>query len=352
MSQPIAKVVTLGGVRVMIRTAVAVGLAALVGACASTQTQENASQMVGSIGRLREQQVLANISAAIDDRDFVPSAFVLGTGQANSTVGVAPALKGTSLTAPKPMVEFDVSPTDTWTAQWQFTSVNDQGDLRRLRNIYALIVATNQQYNELENYFHPRCDANETTSPTLPGAGAGGGVAEELADVERLDDQGIRTPERCRDPRLPPPSPTEAATPPAGQNPPADAHTQENASVKLPDQVATPWEVAKSLIFKGDSIDCRLYQAGRKKDRLFDQDLPYRRWLFWRRPGEREWSPAPHELVTIESIGRHGRWELGIATPEDDPEAGRACLDDFVILVQSLTPVANQTSAGPKYFLQ
>src|SRR4029077_14234043 len=96
----------------------------------------------------------------------------------------------------------------------------------------------------------------------------------------------------------------------------------------------------------GDSIGCKLYQEpawSRRESNEREhvaQDrtaFPFRRWLFWRHPGDDGWLPETHDSsLQITSLGTYGAWELGTAS--------RACFNDFVILVQSVTPVAAEQS--------
>jgi hypothetical protein len=97
--------------------------AVVLSACAATQVQKNTTDMGDTIVSIQRDQILRNIGAAISDRSSVPSGIVFGTGQANVSLGLTPAMKTTALNMSKPSIELDISPTDTWTSQWQFTSI-------------------------------------------------------------------------------------------------------------------------------------------------------------------------------------------------------------------------------------
>jgi hypothetical protein len=235
-------------------------------------------------------------------------------------------------------IELDIAPSDTWTAQWQFTSITDQDDLRRLRNVYALIVSTDAQYDALEAYFRSRRPASSGAAHSAesravaPPAGradaAFRGLFEGLLPAETM--------------RSPPPSskPASDQTAPAPQvgGPPSGSGDQ-NARSKT--QQAIPWPQAKQFIVEGDSIDCRLFQSAQPPR---GHGVPFRRWLFWRKPGGL-WLPETAGLGIPQSLGNYGGWEIGVTS--------RACFDDFVILVQGFTPATNSVSnQGPKLMLQ
>jgi hypothetical protein len=265
--------------------------------CASLQNSENTVEMAANISKIREDQVLGNISKAISDRDMVPSQILLGTGQATVSTGLTPTIKLPNFNFSKPTKELDISATDTWNAQWQFTSVTAADDLRSLRNIYALIVTTDEQYEALDAYWKKKYP-NTAKEPDA-------GLIPFLS-------------------LLPREAPHLAAKP--GEQTP------------LGTIITAPG--AKKYIIEGDSIGCMLYQAD--KDQNKKGGIPFNRWLFWRGPGV-DWQPTlPKSKPT--SLGYYGGWEIGVTS--------RACFDDFVILVQGVTPTANSVnSLGTKLVL-
>lgn len=277
-----------------------VWLCALVslGGCAALQTGENTLQMAEGISRIRDVQVLRNISSAISDHDMVPSQIVLVTGQATVATGATPTTKLTNSDALGTTKELGLGVTDTWTAQWQFASVTNADDLRRLRNLYALVASTGEQYKALTDYFvrHPKLRARGSEGQP----GADGTPAEGLE--------------------------SSLATAP----PPGDANAHRTPVGSRAGNVAL-WEEALRVMRIGDSIGCKLYQEQRDAD----PNMPFRRWLYWREPGA-EWLPA-QPTQTPESLGTFGDWEIGVTS--------RACFNDFVILVQGQTPVTEKQSA-------
>ena len=276
-------------------------LAALLAGCVAHQARINTLEMISDIARLRETQVLRNLSAAISDRDAVPAVVVLGAGQATASVAAG--------------ADPDAIAHGTWTSQWQISTVTNSEDLRRLRNLYALITATDAQYDIDLAYFrrHPqevpnaRCGSQDLTSSSAnaPASPATGRPNEEpAADLLYSGDQTLECP------------------PGYG-----------------PGRVAT-WRLALNVIEVGDSLGCRLYQEQPRKSPATGAGLPFRRWLYWRRPGG-TWGPDPPDTPP-QSLGTVGGWELGTTS--------EACFNDFSILVQTLTPSGGAV-AEPKLML-
>jgi hypothetical protein len=277
-------------------------LVAPLGGCVAHQARLNTLEMIADIARVRNTQVLRNLSAAISDRDAVPAVVVLGAGQATASVagGANP----------------DLLAQDTWTSQWQISTVTNSEDLRRLRNLYALITATDAQYDIDLAYFrrHPQ---------ESPNAGCGGA-----------------------DPTTRPanaPAPSAAGRP--NEEPAAELLYSGDQNVECPPgygpgRVAT-WRLALNVIEVGDSLGCRLYQEQPRKPPATGAGLPFRRWLYWRRPGA-AWGPDPPDTPP-QSLGTVGDWELGTTS--------QSCFNDFTILVQTLTPSSGGGVAEPKLML-
>ena len=139
----------------------------------------------------------------------------------------------------------------------------------------------------------------------------------------------------------------------------ADAQTVTDVGDDESDATAS-WRDGVETIELGDSIGCRIYQRG-TLDRFLNfnqadydaylaaEKVPYRRWLFWREAGSSgPWLPQLNDETAnggprpdIASLGVFGHSELGTTS--------RACLDDFIALMQSATPKAATASAnGPK----
>ncbi len=291
----------------------------IVGGCAAYQASQNTIEMAATISRIREIQVLRNISSAINNRSTVPAHIVLGTGQANVTagLGVGNGVKATNLNRAGTAFELDISPSDTWTTQWQFTSITDQDDLRRLRNVYALVVATDPQFDELVEYF------KETKSKEK----SSGAVFRNL--FQNLLPEGESGPSNQ-------PGPVQK---PSTQTSPRSAGGQSHV---------ISWPDAKGFMEYGDSIDCRLYQRDFQAKRATEPNpkgLPFRRWLYWRNGDGSQWSPFQPADERVTSLGVYEGREIGVTS--------MACFYDFVILVQGLTPTASGVSnKGPGYMLQ
>ncbi len=105
--------------------------------------------------------------------------------------------------------------------------------------------------------------------------------------------------------------------------------------------VGLRWTDALQILKHGDSIGCKYFQED--NSRHGDRGLPFRRWLYWRQASG-SWLPNTPDAIP-QSLGHYGDWEIGITS--------RACFNDFVIMMQSATPVAEQAiSQGPKVMLR
>jgi len=305
--------------------------------CAAVQVRQNTLDMVDNVARIRRTQVLQNVATAIDDHDMVPSEIFLGTGQATVTSGVSPALKLPKFDFAPPTRELDISVTDMWSAQWQFASVTNADDLRRLRNLYVLIASSDEEYDALEDYFDrnkdqrdgPDCaGVEEDGSTPNPQGGSPAALKSSIGPGgEALAPSKVRLRETAAERLL-----SEAPECPAGDGP-----------GQIP-----KWRQALDILENGDSIDCRLYQenlppgAAHAPPDTSTRGLPFRRWLFWRKPGA-DWSPETPD-ATPRSLGRFSGYELGTTS--------QGCLDDFIILVQAATPTAAAASVAGARVMQ
>ena len=165
-----------------------------------------------------------------------------------------------------PTRELDVGATDTWTAQWQVTPVTNADDLRRLRNLYVLIVSTDEQYDALEAYYtrHPEMRA-PIECYGLSAAGS---------------EKAILVP------------PTDQCPPGYGTG------------------VIPRWKQSLQIIESGNSIGCKMFQEGtvdarRKAPRQNLKGLPFKRWFYWRSPGSHTWLPETPDSEP-ETLGTMG----------------------------------------------
>jgi hypothetical protein len=271
-----------------IRISALLSIAAVLQSCAASQNAVNTMQMVDVISRIRTDQVIRNLGAFIGDHNSVPSQIVLGTGQANVAVGYQPTLKLTNLNRVAAL-ESDAGLTDQWTAQWQFTAITDPGDLRNLRNLYALVVSSDEEYISLQNILKDGKSDDAVFESLFFHFGGSATVAK------------------------PDKTPDQSAT--AG----AEKHG-----------IIIDWKTAKDIITKGDSIGCRQFQ----QDRDAAGVLPFRRWLYWR-SGSGEWHPSI-PMGKLTTLGKAKKLELATTS--------QACFDDFVILVQALSPTTNDAA--------
>jgi hypothetical protein len=273
-------------------------MAVMVAGCVATQTGQSTIQMAETISHIRDSQVLRNISAAIGNRSAVPAQIVLGIGQANVTAGLGSGSGGkyTNINRRATALELDISPSDTWTGQWQFTSITERDDLRRLRNVYELIVSTDAEFDELEDYLEEAEHGKETDNkPESPESLVFEDIVSDASENER---NGSIQAETAK------PTPKEPSTEPAPSS----------------KSGVIPWEQARDFIENGDSLDCRVYQKG-----FQDQ--------YWRANGTTQWSPTEPNGKLVVSLGVYQGREIGVTSI--------ACFYDFVIFVQGLTPSAS-----------
>ena len=218
--------------------------------CAAVQVRENTLQMVDSVSRIRDLQVLRNIAVAISDHNMVPTEILLSTGQASVSIGASPTITLPRFDFSTSARELDLGGSDAWTAQWQVQPVTNADDLRRLRNLYVLVVSTDQEYDDLEAYF----DRHNDMRAAANSAGAG-----QIPDW-RLGREIIRT--------------------------------GDSIGCKL---------------YQEGFQKARASQAPQAR-----KGLPFRRWLYWRTPGG-SWGPTTPETEP-QPLGAFHGWELGVTS--------------------------------------
>jgi len=283
-------------------------------ACANVQVRTTTLQMVDDVARMREAQVLRNLSAAISDHDMVPTQIFLGEGQASGQATTTAGLKLPQFDFSMPGRELDPGASAQWTATWKIVPVTNADDLRRLRNLYVLLASTDDQYSRLQQYF--------------------------------IDHQSTRAEQPCAGTS----ASAHALLTPGGAGSGSDHHP----ALGQGDGQVPRWCDALLIMQVGDSIDCKLYQeqtwtareTALQANSPLDQRLfPFRRWLFWRHPGTTAWLPG-HDAsgLAVQSLGVYANWEIGVSS--------RACFNDFVILVQSVTPATVQQSHEAPPILQ
>jgi len=388
----------------------AAGLASLCG-CTALQNRENTVQMVNSIEQIRREQVLRNISIAIDDHNMVPVQIVLGTGQASVMESASPTLKLPDLNFSKSTKELDAQATVNWTSQWQMAPVINAIDLRNLRDLYVLVASTDDEFAYLAKYLNrhrelrSHCPTQDAIifevgySKALVSLGPGATPDRALALLKGANHacaSGVKTgtdkskdgasggPNGAPEPGVGPgPSPAPAPGPeaPAADRPKvsvsAVSSDEQSGSVllsispaggggggesialnaKTPAQTAT-WYDGLYIIELGDSIGCKLYQ---------EQTLNRMEEIAFSPAGaeqqrELEESTLPFKRWLYWKRAGDQNWAPNGPPANDDSVShlghygrwdlgttSKACFDDFVILVEGATPSAAAASTnGPK----
>jgi hypothetical protein len=135
------------------------------GGCASTQLNNNTLDLASTTDRLLTHQVLLNLSRFIDNDAAVPAQLNISSGAASTTNSITPSVTAplsnavtatgaaaqtiaaaTSTTRTDTLASVRNASTlslnagDTWTQNWNFAPVTDEGQLRRLRALYRYAI--------------------------------------------------------------------------------------------------------------------------------------------------------------------------------------------------------------------
>jgi hypothetical protein len=125
----------------------------LISGCTSLQTQENTLEQIATIRNIRYNQLLTNISLAIDQTDPVPpqgvensgTATTSATGGLSATVTEAVGLAFNPFSLARSTKAFTPTASINWQNNWSITPVSDPQDLQNLRALYGLIYRTDAQ---------------------------------------------------------------------------------------------------------------------------------------------------------------------------------------------------------------
>jgi len=257
------------------RICVVLSLVMLAG-CSSWQAGQNTSDLIDTIGEIREVQVLRNIGHAIDHPSAVPAQVVLSQGIASASVSASATFLLPKFNLSQPNKQLNAVGSDTWTSTWQMIPVSSPGDLNRLRALYAYIVTSHSK------------DASESKQ-----ASAMKHLLAFKSSAENIEIQ--------------------------------QASSLHKHIVPGPNR-----EDVAEILIKGESTDCASYQR-----RFEDENQVYAQWLFWKDASD--WMPvSPPPAADLEPIGTYNGHHLYISS--------RACLDDFILLVQRSVP-STQTAA-------
>lgn len=276
----------------------------LVDSCAPYQASQNADQLIANISDMRENQVLYNISRAINDPSMIPAQVVFSEGTATASHTLTPSLSLPAFNFSKNTRTLGMSGADQWTSTWNMVPVTDGQDLQNLRSLYGFIVSP----------------------PLLVAPGQTAPAAKTSATAALLKGSGFKT--------SIPPENNNSAAPPAPSaakksSPPPPLPLAANPTATLP-SVPT-LEQAAQMLTGGQSWACQTYQSNGNAEKL------YHRWLFWKSNGT--WGPEnPNPQEPLISAGTYNGVDIYITS--------RACFNDFVVLVQSSIPAAHASASN------
>jgi hypothetical protein len=335
-----------GLLRAKLRVLVGLAIMPLISACSAVQTQENTLEQIATINNLRYDQVLTNISYAIDAADNVPSQGVLSNGVATN---VASGSLSFNLTQPFAFAHNTKTFTPVvgvnWQNNWTITPIADPQDLQNLRALYSLLYKSDIEIaqfikNTLILYASETGIVNEAWITTQ----------QPKCGISWDHDKIMIT------------NPDAAATSYFGAwnafpEPPSDPAVKcYNIYGVLGDPLGSPSSslatqygllyprkgVVSHELRNGLSPGCRSYQinnlmSGDSKNfakRIFRQDTIFKRWLFWKDPNG-NWAPdsPPSEPEYLGKYDNRDFWTTSTA-----------CLGDFVVLAINAT--ANSHAAA------
>ncbi len=128
-------------IRIVSWSCVAVGLATIVGGCASQRIEMMAPKYAQGISDFHRREVLANLSNTIDDFYFVPRQTSIGNGKLTFTDTSSVNVSAISLPAPAHTGQFGATLgglVDSYEAD--VTQTEDRTELTRVRQLYQQAV--------------------------------------------------------------------------------------------------------------------------------------------------------------------------------------------------------------------
>jgi hypothetical protein len=200
--------------------------ALLIAGCASTQLNHNALDLASTVGNLVTQQILSNLSRAIDNPTGIPSQVGISAGSVTTQNSVTPSLNNpitsaiTTVTSANPSRSvndpskvLNLSVSGQWNQSWSLDPLVDADQLRRLRALYGFAARHTDRRGLLCEYplvekASGRGSVGE--GPARPGdapiyvkrgCGPGGSDLEVDADPAFLKPPGCVI---CEGPSLPP----------------------------------------------------------------------------------------------------------------------------------------------------
>jgi hypothetical protein len=317
----------------------------IVSGCTAFQTQENTLEQIATIEDVRYSQLLTNVSAAISQRDSVPSQGVPSNGTATTS---ATGVLAFTLTQPFAFAKNTKTFTPTamlnWQNNWSITPISDPQDLQNLRALYGLIYRTDAQVAEFigdtmkiqGSSTNKPIDMNYLLNFWAPQCGIS------------LNPPSIQNPNVAMESYLnalkafPQYSSSYRLLPNQKQN---STDSKQNQQKIL---TTVCYGDVSSLGLANDSI---AYQYGllyptisevfqlenmfvSKENGIVKGNILFTRWLFWKAP-DGSWAPNEPPFEP-EYLGKYGARDFWTTSP--------ACINDFIILTINAT--ANSHAAA------
>jgi hypothetical protein len=323
-------------------------LVMLVSACSAVQTQENTIQQISTIDNIRYNQVLTNVSIAIDEAYSVPSQGVTSNGVATN---VATGSLAFNLTQPfdfaHNMKTFTPMAGINWQNNWTITPVSDPQDLQNLRALYSLLYRSD---TDIAQFI--------INTLTLYASRAGGSIDTDWMATQQQNcgiswarnGIAITNPDAAAASYF---GAWNAFPEPSNTGEKSECYSIYGVLGQPLGETTNPLAAQYGLLYprkqvvlaelrNGLSPGCRSYQLTSliindpqtPERQKFRQDKLFERWLFWKNLSG-NWSPYTPP-VSPEYFGKYGNRDFWTTST--------ACLADFIVLLINAT--ANSHAAA------
>jgi hypothetical protein len=324
----------------------------IVSGCTALQTQENTLEQIATIEDVRYSQLLTNVSAAISQRDSVPSQGVPSSGTATTS---ATGVLAFTLTQPFAFAKNTKTFTPTamlnWQNNWGITPISDPQDLQNLRALYGLIYRTDAQVaefigdsmkiqgsstnkpidmNYLVNFWAPQCGIS-LNPPSIQNPN----VAMEsyfnaLKAFPQYSFSYRLLPDQKQNSKGAKQNQQKILTTVCFGDVSSLGLANDSIAYQYGLLYPTIAEVFASLR-NGIGPACRHYQLENmfafRENGIVKGNILFTRWLFWKAP-DGSWAPNEPPFEP-EYLGKYGARDFWTTSP--------ACINDFIILTINAT---------------
>jgi hypothetical protein len=134
--------------------------------CTATQLQWTTTNLGPSIADIEQREIRANLERFAEDKDAVPSQFVLGGGSATVSNQFQPSISSVNLTGVA-IKAFGLQDQNQISVGWSVAPVTDFGDLQRLRALYRYALGFITVGEFVTEYTTAPAPALSTDSPMI-----------------------------------------------------------------------------------------------------------------------------------------------------------------------------------------